>query len=477
MHTLHRIVVVVCCIFFVEFSALSFIGTDPAQKLVGNWQGGLQAGGRTLRIVFRIQPTPQGTLGAVMDSPDQGVKDYPTDSVIIVGDSVNIVMKSVSGGFSGRMKNDSTISGAWSQGPVHLPLDLFRRDVVARVNRPQEPHPPYPYAEEEVLYPNPAAGSTLGATVTFPKTGGPFPAVLLITGSGQQNRDEELLGHKPFLVLADYLTRQGFAVMRVDDRGIGKSTGNFALSTTRDFAGDVKAGIAYLKTRKEIDPKKIGLLGHSEGGIIAPMVASEDPSIAFIVMMAGSAVRGDSVLQRQRSMIFKAGGSTEEFINKYNALFAKMETASFTETDSAGKAASMRAAIEKELPDFTTEERSMLKLDSAWINGAIRQTLAPWFQFFLQYDPSTALRKVHCPVLAINGSKDFQVPPDQNLPAIERALKEADNKDYTIKEFPGLNHLFQPAATGSPTEYASIEITIDPPVLAFIGDWITAKMK
>jgi hypothetical protein len=332
--------------------------------------------------------------------------------------------------------------------------------AAAEPRRPQNPVKPYPYREEEVTYANKAGGNTLAATLTVPPGKGPFPAVLLIVGSGPHDRDESLMGHKPFLVLADYLTRKGIVVLRADKRGVGKSTGDNETATTADYATDAEAGVAYLKTRSEVDPHKIGLVGHSEGGVIAPMAAVADPDVAFIVMMAGSGVEGDQILVEQGRLIAEAGGMSkekaEENAVKQREVLALVET----EKDSA--------ILDKEL----REKLAADGLPEAQIGATIKIATAPWFRYFLTYDPAVTLRKVTCPVLVINGSLDLQVPPAQNLPAIRKALQDGGNKHFEVDELPGLNHLFQTAKTGAPSEYGEIEETMSPVALDKMGGWI-----
>jgi pimeloyl-ACP methyl ester carboxylesterase len=298
---------------------------------------------------------------------------------------------------------------------------------------------------------------TLAATLTVPQGKGPFPAVVLITGSGPQDRDESLLGHKPFLVLSDYLTRHGIAVLRADDRGTAKSTGDFSTGTTADFATDTEAGIIYLRTRPEIDPHKIGLIGHSEGGVIAPMIAARNKDVAFIVMMAGTGVPGDAVLVAQGEAIQIAGGMSPDEAAKKAAKEKEILTLVETEKD--------EAVLEKEM-----KEKMAGDIPENQMGAQIKQVTSPWFRYFLTYDPAIALRKVTCPVLAMNGSLDKQVLPDQNLPAIRKAL--ADNPRAEVDELPGLNHLFQTAKTGSPSEYAQIDETISPVALDKMASWI-----
>jgi pimeloyl-ACP methyl ester carboxylesterase len=427
----------------------------------GAWMGFLDTGAIKLRVVFHIVNTEDG-LTATMDSPDQGAKGLPVTSVTRDGAALKMEAKQLGGVFEGKIAADrSSIEGTWTQGGGGLALVLKPVKDQSELERkhPQNPTKPYPYREEEVSYDNKVQNVTLAATLTWPQGKGPFPGVLLITGSGPQDRDESLLGHKPFLVLSDYLTRKGIAVLRADDRGTGKSTGNFATATTADFATDVEAGLAYLKTRAEIDPRKIGLIGHSEGGVIAPMVAARNANVAFIVMMAGSAVPGDQILPAQLQAIEEASGKSHDEATKDAAHEREVMTMVETEKD--------EAVLEKEL-----KEKISAYVPEPQVETQIRTITSPWFRYFLTYDPATDLRKVTCPVLAINGEKDTQVLPRQNLPVIRKALEQAGNKHFEADELPGLNHLFQTAKTGSPAEYAESEETISPVALDKIASWI-----
>jgi uncharacterized protein len=430
----------------------------------GAWMGSLDTGGIKLRVVFHIVNTADG-LTATMDSLDQGMNSLPTDSVTRDGSSLKIEAKKIGGSFDGNISADlSSIDGKWSQGGGSLPLLLKRVKDPAEleIKHAQNPVKPYPYHDEEVSYDNKSQNVTLAATLTIPQGKGPFPAVVLITGSGPQDRDESLLGHKPFLVLSDYLTRHGIAVLRADDRGTAKSTGVFATATTADFATDTEAGIAYLKTRKEVDLQKIGLIGHSEGGVIAPMIAARNQDVAFIVMMAGTGVPGDQVIVAQSEAIQVAGGTSANEAAKKAAKEKELLTLVETEKD--------EAVLEKEM-----KEKMAGEVPEAQMGMQIKQLTSPWFRYFLTYDPTTALRKVTCPVLALNGSLDKQVLPSQNLLPIRKALAESGNPHVEVDELPGLNHLFQTAKTGSPAEYAQIEETISPIALDKIATWIAKQ--
>jgi len=330
------------------------------------------------------------------------------------------------------------------------------------LRRPQNPVRPYPYREQEVSYSTPAGKIQLGATLTIPPGKGPFPAVLLIAGSGPHDRDESIMGHKPFLVLADYLTRKGIVVLRADKRGIGKSAGDYSQAVMADFASDAEAGVAYLKTRVEVDPRKIGLVGHSEGGIEAPMAAAHNPDVAFIVLMAGPGVRGDQLLPEQLRLIEQASGKSADEIEK--DLATQREVLAVLEKDKDD------ALLEKDL-----REKFTGKVPEAQIGMQVKAVSSPWFRGLLEYDPAVTLSKLTCPVLAINGEKDLQVPPGQNLPPIRKALEAAGNKNSEVVELPGLNHLFQTAKTGAVGEYSEIEETMSPLALEKVASWIVKQ--
>ena len=439
-----------------------------AQDITGDWHGTLKSSGPEFRILIHISKGDNGALQGTFDSLDQGAKGVPLTSVTLDGSTFKFTIDVAKVTYEGKVNAD-TIIGTWSQAQS-LALEFKRgpfetssptRDAAQRGRqRPQNPLKPYPYREEEVSYDNTAQNVRLAATITIPPGSGPFPAVLLITGSGPQDRDETLpFQHRPFLVLADYLTRHGIVVLRADDRGVGKSSGDFAAATTADFATDTEAGLAYLKKRSEVNIHKLGLVGHSVGGVIAPMVAARNSDVSFIVMMAGPGVRGDEIIPAQLAAIMEAGGAGKQEAEKAAADERELLLLSEKEKDDS--------VIEKKIRELSNGRTSDAQADAQ-----AKQIRSAWYQYFLQYDPATALEKVKCPVLAINGGKDRQVPPNQNLPAIRKALESAGNTHFEVDELPGLNHLFQTAKTGSPMEYADIEETVSPVALEKISGWI-----
>jgi pimeloyl-ACP methyl ester carboxylesterase len=451
----------------------ALLATAHAQTppITGDYTGTLSVGAIQLHLLVQITATPDGLLHGTLVSIDQSSKSTPLSAVTFKDGTLAFEVPAAHGAYTGTADPTATeIKGTWTQGQP-LPLDLHRSTSPLKTEaprRPQNPTPPYPYQSIDLTYVNPLQHDTLAATLTIPHGKGPFPAVLLITGSGPQDRDESLFGHKPFLVLSDYLTRHGIAVLRADDRGVGKSTGDFASATSADFATDALAGIALLKSRPEVDPHRIGLIGHSEGGLIAPMIASgtvpaapsaPDKDIAFIVLLAGPGTPVIDVLVTQKLLISEALGVPKDTADK----------------DAAEERAMLQVVVSEKDPAVADRKlRAMLanQLSTAQIDPALKQLTSPWFRYFIAYDPAPALRKVTCPVLALDGSKDLQIPPEQNLAAIAAALKAGGNTHVQTIEFPNLNHLFQTATTGSPSEYATIEETIAPIALTTITDWI-----
>jgi hypothetical protein len=432
----------------------------PASPVAGAWEGAIAVGAVKLRIGVAISTQSDGTLSATMDSPDQSAFGMKLSDVTFADGVLKFALRQANGAFEGRLNAaGSEIAGTWTQGSA-LPLVLKKVEKLTRPARPQEPKPPFPYRSEHIAIVSAVGQVVLDGTLTVPEGKGPFPAVVLISGSGAQNRDEEIFGHKPFLVLADHLTRHGFAVLRYDDRGVGKSTGNFTSATSEDFSGDAWAAWQALSARSEIDAKRVGLIGHSEGGLIAPMLAAAHPEIAFVVMIGGPGVTGEQILLAQAAAITKASGTPDAAVAANTALLKQVFAILREET-------SMTRIAERigEIPAGSKEASAAL----------VKQTASPWMRFFVLYDPAPVLARVRCPVLAIGAELDLQVLPAQNLPAIGAALLKGGNQDHTVLELPGLNHLLQPAKTGLPGEYAQIEVTIAPAALDLITTWLQKR--
>lgn len=456
---------------------LTFFTTSMhSQDIVGEWNGVLKIPGKQLSIIFKISKLNEG-YSATLDSPDQKVTGIQVTTTTFVNPVLKLSIVGAGIEYEGVLGEDKIIRGNFKQAGNVFPMELSKEKVEKVLpKRPQEPSKPYSYNSEDITFENNKEAVTLAGTFTFPKKKGTFPAVILISGSGPQNRDEELLGHKPFLVLSDYLTKNGIAVLRFDDRGTAESKGNFSLATTENFATDVEAAINYLKTRKEVNKSKIGLIGHSEGGIIAPMIASKSKDVSFIVLLAGSGLRGAELLLLQQQLVKKASGISDEDLEDSQAFYRGL----FEIITDVKNETEMRTAFENYLKLSTqkmpeSEKGGMSNAD--FIKLMDKQLLSPWMQYFIKYDPAPALEKVTIPVLALIGEKDLQVPPKENLEIIKTSLEKSNNKKSVIKELPNLNHLFQESQTGSPSEYAEIEQTFSPKALEEIKNWILLHTK
>lgn len=446
-----------------------------SQQITGRWNGLLKVQGTQLKLVFNISKTEKG-LAATMDSPDQGAKDIPVTTVSFEDSVLKMTIENASIVYEGTLGKDRLIAGNFKQGGQSFPLDLLEKEIKAeKPLRPQEPLEPFPYYSEEVVFENRQAGITLAGTLTLPEKTGNFPVAVLISGSGPHDRNEEILGHKPFLVLADYLTKNGIAVLRFDDRGIGESKGDFGSATSLDFASDVQAAVMYLQTRKEINKKKIGLIGHSEGGIIAPLAASRSKDISFIVLLAGPGLPGDELIVLQLQLLGKASGETEHYkqADFRKGAFAIIKAA----PDQQQLKTDLTAYIIKSLKENPNGQKPEGMSDEQLAEILYGQIASPWMQYFLSYSPASVLEKVKCPVLAINGDKDLQVPSKQNLAAIKEALRKGGNKNAAVKELPGMNHLFQECKTGFSDEYGTIEQTFSPIALTEILIWVKSVTK
>lgn len=439
----------------------------PPPSVAGIWEGTLDADGQRLRVLFHITQAPKGGLSATMDSPDQGATGIPVSGVTFEKGELRLEVEAVGGHYFAELEKDGTLQGTWSQGGAALPLTLRRVESAPVLVRPQEPKPPFPYQVREVTYAGGAPGVTLAGTLTLPEGKGPFPAVLLLAGSGPLDRDEALFGHKPFLVLADFLTRQGLAVLRFDKRGVGQSTGDRAQATDDDYTKDALAGLAFLRSQKEVNPKAVGLIGHSEGAIEAVKAAGRSAGVAFIVLLGGPGLPGARILEDQIAAMDKAAGATPEQVAQAVAVEKQILSAVQKQPDDAKASAEIRAILGKAQPELKGQA----------LDRQIQMATSPWFRQFIGYDPRPDIEKVKCPVLALGGEKDLQVPAVENLLAIRTALQKGGNQRYVVKMLPGLNHLFQEASTGLPTEYGRIEQTFSPDALKLIGTWILQQTE
>jgi pimeloyl-ACP methyl ester carboxylesterase len=448
-----------------------------AEAFVGTWEGVLDTGTARLRLVLHVSRADDGVMSGTLDSPDQGANGIPASEVSAADGELRFAVANLGATYTARLSTDgASMSGTFMQGGAQLPLDLNRQSgdpgaAATPPNRPQNPTPPLPYDTEEVTVQS-APGVTLAGTLTLPRGAGPFPAAVLVSGSGPQDRDETVFGHKPFLVLSDHLTRAGIAVLRYDDRGIGASTGNFAAATSEDFATDALAAVAFLKARGDIGA--VGVVGHSEGGLVGPMAAARSDDVDYVVMLAGPGMTGEEIVLLQGELIARAQGAPEDAIRANAEAQKRLFGVVRTEPDTAAAAVKLRAALEETITALPEAQRAQAGSPEA-IEAQVRQVNSPWFRFFLTYDPRPALERVHVPILALNGGNDLQVPAEADLREVEAAFARGRNPDATARLLPGLNHLFQKSSTGSPGEYATIEETMDPTALDAVSGWILER--
>ena len=437
---------------------LLFVALQSQAQIEGYWKGQIDLGGQQLEMGFNIKAVENG-FSATLDVPAQGANDIPVDETTFQDNRLQMTMSALDASYSGELKGN-IIEGEFTQRGMAFPLNLEKGVKETQQARPQDPKPPFNYRIEEVTFRNEKEGFDLTGTLTIPEGDGPFPTMVLVSGSGQQNRDEELMNHRPFWVIADYCARHGIAVLRYDDRGVDGSGGEVESATSLDFSYDAEAAFDFLRNQKLIDASRVGILGHSEGGIINFMVAARRPEVAFLVSLAGPAVNGVEVLKEQQKAILRASGMTEEaveFSSNANAqLFEVVETSSSREeADSLLRQLVKGWGYNEELTEQT-----------------VGQMASPWMYYFLKYDPTEAIVKTNCPALLLNGSKDLQVLASQNLPAYEKIITEHGKTNLTLREMPDLNHLFQHCETGSPNEYFTIDETISPEVLELIVEFV-----
>ena len=443
---------------------LLFVALQSQAQIEGYWKGEMNVGVQKLETAFDIKAVENG-YAATFDVPAQGAFDIPVDEVSFQNGQLQLKMNAMDASYSGTLKH-SGIEGNFTQRGMTFPLNLAKAEKKEQKKvRPQDPQPPFHYQIEEVTFVNEKEGNTLAGTLTIPEGEGPFPAMVLVSGSGQQNRDEELMNHRPFWVIADYCARHGIAVLRYDDRGVGGSDGEVKNATSMDFSYDAEAAFDYLRNRKEINATKVGILGHSEGGVINFMVSARRPEVAFLVSLAGPSVNGIEVLKEQQAAILRASGMSEEMVQFNGKANAQMFDIIETSNDRA---------------EADTLLRQLLKgwgYNEELTEQTVGQMASPWMYYFLRYDPTDAIVKTNCPALLLNGTKDLQVIASQNLPGYEKIIAEHGKTNLTLRELPDLNHLFQHCETGSPNEYFEIEETISPEVLEMVVGFVKGIEK
>ncbi len=460
--------------FDLSFRKVDAAHTDRPSEV---WSGVMTALFQKLTMRIRVYKRDDGSEIVYLDSVTQKAGGFKAKRTV-EGNEWTIAVDSLGGSFKGtNNKEKSEVTGKWTQGGVTLDLTLSpdtseKDEIVEAPARPQTPKPPFPYLVEDVTFTNEADGVRLAGTLTVPKSATPCPAAILISGSGPQDRDESLLDHKPFWIIADHLSRHGIAVLRFDDRGTAASTGNFQTATSEDFSRDVEAAFEYLRTDPRVEEEATGLIGHSEGGIVAPMVAGRRSDVAFAILLAGTGVNGREILLSQGQLILKAQGVIDEAALKAqrDTQVALIDTVINAPVDATQDelVASAMLILADVLPAEALKEETLKPAVSAGIERVNSQ----WFRFFLTHEPGPVLEKVKCPVLALNGEKDVQVEPQLNLPAIRDALRKGGNTQFKTVELPSLNHLFQTCNTGGLSEYQTIEETVSPIALETITNWI-----
>jgi len=456
-------VVGLCALLAVALASIISQARDEHEDLIGLWQGTLTFPGVESRIVLRLTEGRDAALAATLLLPDHTDSEIPADDAVLDGSELRVTVSAVRGSFVGRINAERTaIDGRWEQGRWSHAVVLKRIARIVQPHRPQTPRPPFPYDEIPVTFANEAADAQFAGTLTAPRGEGPFPTALLISGGGGQDRNGTFLRHRPLHVLADHLTRRGIAVLRVDDRGVGASTGVRAQATSADYAEDALAGVAFLKNHPRVNAARIGLIGHSEGGTIATLAAAKSPDIAFIIMLASPGLPGTEYNYQFEAASGRALGQSEATIAAKRKLQERIFAVIKTENDPAAAEREVRRILREMDPG----------LPEARLDAAVARFLSPWVRFSLTHDPAATLRKVKCPVLALFGEKDVQVPPAGNVEAIDRALRGAEHQNYAIAVLPSLNHFFQTCRTGSPTEYGRIEETFAPAALKRITDWL-----
>lgn len=458
--------------FFFTFLCLCLSFVSFSQNIEGVWEGELEVFGNKLPLVFHIEQTASG-YSAKMDSPVQQAFGIPADQVSFNQNELSIEISSIGMRYEGSLNADfDQFSGTFKQGGMAFPFDLIRSETDAssfQPNRPQEPAQPYPYPSEEVIFRNKKDHFDLAGTLTLPEEKGKFPAVILITGSGPQNRNEEMMGHKPFLVISDYLTRNGIAVLRYDDRGVAASGGNFEGSTTADFSTDALAAFDFLKNHPSILSDQIGLIGHSEGGLVAIKSAAQNKDIAFIGLLASSAVDGGKILLRQQEDIGRISGLSEKYLKENKKINAEAYALIQKVQDSAELRKQLSVYFQQALKDYPAWNTSKTQgiSDEDFVESLLQIYTGSWMRYFIAYNPQEDLKKITCSGFALNGSKDLQVNAGQNLEVFNRL-----NPSFTTHQLENLNHLFQESQTGSPGEYAVITETFSPKALKIMLDEI-----
>lgn len=467
-----------CILFFLSllFSFKTF-GQSEYQKIEGSWQGFILNEKDTFVLVFDVNS--ESKTPVLMTFPDVAMKDIRPQGLRFANDTFRLSVSSLAARIQLVYMNENKMEGFWiaTSSRDTLSLQMQKTNHPLRIHRPQTPKEPFPYSSEIITIQNKKAKVSIEGTLTLPQGEGPFSCVILISGSGPQDRNSEILMHPSFWVIADYLTRHGIAVFRYDERGVGKSTGNFSASTSYDFADDLLIVFRNLQKNKKLNKNQIGVAGHSEGGLVGAMVAAKNKNISFYISLAGPAVRGSEILLEQSKQLFIVSGKEKEYVEFEYAFRKKIFDLFHSISDSRKFAEAMRDYFEKSMVEIGEEKSKEHNISKAFAEMWIMQLSSPWMKEFMSIEPANYLKKIKCPVLVMLGEKDFQVPYYQNLPVYEKVFSESKHPNYTLLKILQLNHLFQTANTGSISEYGRIEETFSPIALEAMKDWILKTTK
>ncbi|PUZ24261.1 hypothetical protein GA0116948_107150 [Chitinophaga costaii] len=449
---------------------------DPQPDITGNWYSVLNVNGHKLRINLILQKKSDTSYSGQLLSPDQMKTGLPLTRAALHGDTLFLEVATANARFEGVWDyRASAYIGSYKQNGLSLPTGFSRTETSVQdiqPNRPQNPKPPFNYVVQEVLIPNDSARLTLAGTFTRPSRNKRYPVVVMITGSGPQDRDETVFGHKPFWIIADQLTRDGVAVLRYDDRGVGASTGAYGTAGIADFASDAKAAIAYLRTRPDVDVNHIGLLGHSEGGNILQVVAADNPQVAFAISLSGPGVKGEDMMLKQNELVYRSIGAPDTVVNNRLSNMKALFDIVTTQTEKDIIKQQLTAEATKQYAALSPEDKAKMP-EAQYVVSIVTSLMSPEMSSILRFDPAAYLPRIHCPFLAIGGSRDVQVDADQNLKGMEAELRKGGNKKLTIRKFDGLNHLLQECQECTVGEYKTLEQSISPTVVDFISNWVT----
>lgn len=455
----------------VLFFCLLVFAMQAQNPYVGHWKATFN----DLDLYLEVISSAKSELNV----PAQGIFGQKASHTEIVDGSLQINFLSFGATLIGQKSGEDVIEGSWDQGGSSYNITFNRQERAFVISRPQTPSEvDIPYIKRDVRLTTTKKTASLAATITKPKGDGPFPAVVLVSGSGPQDRNSELFGHKPFLVLADHLTKNGYVVIRYDERGVGQSRGTFKGNTSEDFANDAEDVFNYIKEKSYTDPKKVGIIGHSEGGLVAAIIAGRNPEVDFIVSMASPGQKGSEIMEFQIIEQYKKSGLSKDGVKKLIPLIKKAVGFAKSDKSNTDFLDELQQTSNTVFNSLNSSDKLLLGDNATKLYFSVGTSLfQPWIRNFIKTDPATYWSKVKAPVLLLNGNKDQQVQAKVNLKALKKALKEANNKSVSVKKMCKMNHLFQPTKTGNPMEYGVIDTTLDPKLLSTITKWLDKTVK